>query len=114
MTLVVRWKFFHAVHYTKPGMTSTDETVHIVGLKKGDFGRNCLHHQMCGETVEKDDLIVFKRCIIGKGLKLESCIAAVKLDDDGKESCRIGFLSKDLVYLNGFAKYKSSSHQLLS
>jgi hypothetical protein len=80
LTFVVRCKLFLTVRYTKSRMTTANEIVHIVGLKKGDFGRNCSNHKTCGQHVEKDDVIVLKRCIIGKQLKLESCIAAVKLD----------------------------------
>ncbi len=74
----------------------------MVGLKKGDYKRNCPQHDVCGESLRQGDLIVLRRCIIGMGLNLE---AVVKTDENGVDSCTFGFIAKDLAAF-GFAKYE--------
>jgi hypothetical protein len=92
-------------------MTQREEIIHMVGLKKGDYNRNCPQHDICGESLKQGDLIVLRRCIIGKGLKLEACIAVVKTDKDGVDSSRVGFIAKDLLAF-GFAKYEGRMGQV--
>ena len=73
--------------------------IHIVGLDKGDAMHNCNEHGTFGKALQEGDLVVLRQCIIAKQLTLEKCIAVVELDAQGNESCRVGFVPKDLLVL---------------
>ena len=70
--------------------------VEIVGIDKGDRGRSCEEHDVCGEVVEEDTLLRLRREQILVDGKEETAIACYWVTD-GVDRCRVGFLKRHMV-----------------
>jgi hypothetical protein len=71
------------------------QTFNIVGIHKGDRGRNCKEHQeVCGAHIQVGDIVTIKRAIVGIGNSLEVCLGVFKMDENNQPTCRIGFVPK--------------------
>ena len=70
--------------------------VEIVGIEKGDRGRSCEEHDVCGEVVEEDTLLRLRREQILVDGKEETSIACYWVTD-GIDRCRVGFLKRHMV-----------------
>ncbi len=70
--------------------------VEIVGIEKGDRGRSCEEHNVCGEVVEEDTLLRLRREQILVDGKEETVIACYWVID-GVDCCCVGFLKRHMV-----------------
>ena len=70
--------------------------VEIVGIEKGDRGRSCEEHDVCGEVVEEDTLLRLRREQILVDGKEETVIACYWVTN-GIERCCVGFLKRHMV-----------------
>ena len=70
--------------------------VEIVGIEKGDRGRLCEEHDVCGEVVEEDTLLHLRREQILVDEKEETVIACYWVTN-GVDCCRVGFLKRHMV-----------------
>jgi hypothetical protein len=80
--------------------------VDIVGIRRGDCGRSCSEHEVCGLAVLREDVLV---CICkeqvlvpdvpiaGKARMKEETELTVNLVSNGIDSCRVGFLPQEYV-----------------
>ena len=57
----------------------------VVGLHKGDSGRSCASHDVCGEHVQVGDLLHFEPFNLGTEYRVL------------KESCHVGYLKWDVA-----------------
>ena len=64
--------------------------VKIVGIKKGDRGRSCEEHNVCGLVVEEDTLLRLRRVQIEVDGQEETVIACIWVTDR-IDCCYIGF-----------------------
>ncbi len=64
--------------------------VEIVGIEKGNRGHLCEKQDVCGEVVEEDTLLCFRREQILVDGKEETVIACYWATD-GVDRCRVGF-----------------------
>jgi hypothetical protein len=72
-------------------------TVDIVGIARGDRGRSCEEHKICGAVLQEDSVVRIRHeQIIGDGGKEESALAAYWISD-GIDRCRVGFLPRHLL-----------------
>ena len=70
--------------------------VEIVGLERGDCGRSCEEHDVCGSVVEEDTLLrLRKEQIVVDGVE-ETAVACYWVTD-GIDRCRVGFLKRHMV-----------------
>jgi hypothetical protein len=70
--------------------------VEIVGLERGDRGRSCEEHDVCGSVVEEDTLLrLRKEQIMVDGVE-ETAISCYWVTD-GIDRCRVGFLKRHMV-----------------
>ncbi len=78
----------------------------VVGKARGDRGRNCDEHEICGEVLEEDVVVCLRREQIlvpnklGKGFKEETAYT-VNWVTDGQDRCRVGFLPRAYVAQGG-------------
>ena len=70
--------------------------VKIVGIEKGDRGRSCEEHDVCGEVVEEDTLLRLRREQILVDGKEETVIACYWMTN-GVDRCCVGFLKRHMV-----------------
>ena len=68
----------------------TGITVEIVGIEKGDLGRSCEEHDVCGTVVEEDTLLRLRKEQILVDGQEETALACYWVTD-GIERCRVGF-----------------------
>lgn len=68
----------------------------IVGLHGDSNGRSCESHRVCGAHVQPGDCLRFKLVIVDIDNEVQEAIACHRIKD-GVESCRIGFLSRNLA-----------------
>ena len=74
----------------------TGVVVEIVGIDRGDRGRSCEEHNVCGLVVEEDTLLrLHKEQIMVDGVE-ETAIACYWVTD-GIDCCRIGFLKRHIT-----------------
>ena len=74
----------------------TGVVVEIVGLERGDRGRSCEEHDVCGSVVEEDTLLrLRKEQIMVDGVE-ETAISCYWVMD-GIDRCRVGFLKRHMV-----------------
>jgi hypothetical protein len=73
--------------------------LNIVGMARGDCGKNCKHHTIFGEVLNNDTTvhlhhvqIVYKHAMTKKMIK-QSVYEAIWVSD-GIDRCRVGFLPK--------------------
>eukprot|EP00474_Spongospora_subterranea_P006065 CRZ06523.1 hypothetical protein [Spongospora subterranea] len=69
----------------------------IVGLHDASNGRSCESHRVCGEYLESEMLVLFKHTILctSEGT-VENGVACYRIRD-GVQSCRVGFLPRNIV-----------------
>ena len=67
--------------------------VKIVGIAKGDHGRLCEEHDVCGTVVKADTLLRLRKEQILVDGQEETAIACYWVTD-GIDHCRIGFLKR--------------------
>ena len=65
-------------------------TVEIVGIERGDRGRSCEEHDVCGTVVEEDTLLHLRKEQILVDGQEASAIACYWVTD-GIDRCRVGF-----------------------
>jgi len=72
-------------------------TVEIVGIERGDRGRSCEEHDVCGTVVEEDTLLHLRKeqILVDDGQE-ETAIACYWVTD-GIDRCRVGFLKRYMV-----------------
>ena len=74
----------------------------IVGLDDPHFGRSCERHEICGHSVQLNDLCYLKPAVVKLGssekgnLVMRQAVKAVRIED-GSESCIVGFLDRRLL-----------------
>jgi len=68
----------------------------ILGIEKGDRGRSCEEHDVCGEVVEEDTLLRLRMEQILVDGKEETSIACYWVTN-GIDRCRVGFLKRHMV-----------------
>ena len=61
------------------------------GFHKSDNQRSCVFHRCCGELLQANDLVTFKKLVVGGDGSEEMVIAVVKIWD-GTETCIVGYL----------------------
>ena len=89
-----------------PPVRPMDMVLDIVGTARGDRGRNCDEHEICGEVLAEDVVVRLRREQIlvpnklGKGEKEETAYT-VNWVTDGQDRCRIGFLPRAYVEQGG-------------
>ncbi len=66
-------------------------TVEIVGIERGDRGRSCVEHDVCGTVVEEDTLLCLRKEQILVDDGQEETAIACYLVTDGIDHCRVGF-----------------------
>ena len=72
-------------------------TVDIFGIARGDCGRSCEEHKVCGAVLQEDSVVRIRhKQIIGYNGKEESALAAYWISD-GIDRCRVGFLPRHLL-----------------
>jgi hypothetical protein len=74
----------------------TGITINIVGIERGDRGRSCKEHTVCGSVLCEDSVVRIRRCQIVVDGKEETAVAAYWIAD-GIDRCRVGFLQKHLL-----------------
>jgi hypothetical protein len=71
--------------------------VDIVGIARGDRGRSCEEHEVCGAVLQEDCVVRIRHVqIIGATGKEESALAAYWISD-GIDRCHVGFLPRHLL-----------------
>jgi hypothetical protein len=70
--------------------------VKIVGIAKGDHGRSCEEHDVCGTVVKEDTLLGLRKEQILVDGQEETAIACYWVTD-GIDRCRVGFLKRHMV-----------------
>ena len=74
----------------------TGVIVEIVGIERGDRGRSCEEHDVCGSVVEEDTLLRLRKVqILVDGVE-ETAIACYWVTD-GIDRCRVGFLKRHMI-----------------
>jgi hypothetical protein len=77
----------------------TPKAFDVVGVRKSENGRSCHHqHDVCGEHLKVNDVLVLQKCIVTIDNKHEAAIAAVKVVN-GQLGCRVGFISSSFLAL---------------
>ena len=91
---------------TGPAVRPTGMVLDVVGTARGDRGRNCDEHEICGEVLAEDVVVRLRREQIlvpnklGKGFKEETAYT-VNWVTDGQDCCRVGFLPRAYVAQGG-------------
>mmetsp|Transcript_15669 Transcript_15669/g.32954 ORF Transcript_15669/g.32954 Transcript_15669/m.32954 type:complete len:170 (-) Transcript_15669:2-511(-) len=85
-------------------------TVFIVGLEKSDNGRSCVNHTVCGSTLTKAMEVCLRHCIVRIDDGEEEPAIAAHAVVDGIETCRVGFLSKEVAYRDSIEKKYDGLH----
>jgi hypothetical protein len=75
-------------------------TVEIVGIERGDRGRSCEEHDVCGTVVTEDTLLRLRKEQILVDGQEETAIACYWVTD-GIDRCRVGFLKRHMVKHSG-------------
>jgi hypothetical protein len=88
---------------TMEGLHPNGITVDIVGINASDQGRSCERHACCGCVLEKNSIVRIRVCQIVVNEEEESALAAYWVTD-GVDSCRVGFLCRQLL------KHKEEYH----
>lgn len=70
--------------------------VDIVGIKRGDRGRSCEEHEVCGTVLSIDCLVRLRKVNLCVGGREEAAIAVYWVSD-GVDRCRVGFLPRHFV-----------------
>ena len=72
-------------------------TVNIFGIARGDRGRSCEEHKVCGAVLQEDSVVKIRHeQIIGDNGREESALAAYWISN-GIDRCRVGFLPRHLL-----------------
>ena len=89
------------------GVRPMGMVLEIVGTARGDRGRSCGDHTICGLEVVQEDVVVRLRREqilvpnkLGKGEKEETAYT-VNWVTDGQDRCRVGFLPRAYVAQGG-------------
>jgi hypothetical protein len=73
-------------------------TVEIVGIARGDRGRSCEEHDVCGAVLQEDSVVRIRQVQIpGEETGTEESALACYWISDGIDRCRVGFLPRHLV-----------------
>lgn len=73
-------------------------TIEIVGIERGERGRSCEDHAVCGSAVLQEDTVVrIRKCEILLDDGKEESALAVYWVGDGIDRCRVGFLPRHLL-----------------
>ena len=86
----------------------------IWGLTLSTFGRSCERHDCCGETLQKDQVLRFKKIRItcGPNGETEEAIVAIRIED-GCETCKVGYIPPRVVMYEA-DKYEGKEGQVIS
>lgn len=76
----------------------TLKAVDIVGLSKADCERTCDRHEVCGRSVQLEDVLILKKIVLEFEGKREAAVEARKLQN-GQISCRVGFVARNMAKL---------------
>jgi hypothetical protein len=72
-------------------------SVEIVGIERGERGRSCEEHAICGSVLQEDTVVRIRHCqIVLDDGKEESALAAYWVGD-GIDRCLVGFLPRHLL-----------------
>lgn len=73
-------------------------TVEIVGTARGDRGRSCEEHDVCGAVLQEDSIVRIRHVqIAGEETGTEEGALACYWISDGIDRCRVGFLPRHLL-----------------
>ena len=78
------------------GLIRTGVLFEIVGTKYSNNGLSCCHHCACGALLYEDALVSIRKVEVEIS-KIPEPALAVYLVVDGRDTCRVGFLKKNLV-----------------
>lgn len=76
--------------------TMIGRVVDIVGIRRGDRGRSCEEHVICGEVLAPDVIVRFRKEEIMFGARVEVAISAYWVTDS-VDRCRVGFLPRHMI-----------------
>ena len=79
----------------------------MVGLYRSTNGRSCTSHKCCGKTLEVNQVLRLRKCVVDVLGEPEEAIKCVRIED-GSEGCVVGFLPKALL------KVKKLQHHFMS
>jgi hypothetical protein len=72
-------------------------TVEVVGIARGDRGRSCEEHDVCGAVLQEDSVVRIRHVQITGEMGKEESALAVYWISHGIDCCRVGFLPRHLV-----------------
>jgi len=77
----------------------TGVMIEIVDIERGERGRSCEEHAVCGSAVLQEDTVVrIRKCqILLDDGKEESALTVYWVSDGIDRCCRLGFLPRHLV-----------------
>jgi hypothetical protein len=104
-SLFVKTRVDYEIHYD----------IKICGLYHGSHGRSCHKHMNCGQEVVVGNILRLRYVSVPVlfGL-LQRRIAAVLLDEEGADTCTVGFLSPRLYDDNYLHRYVGTTIQVAS
>jgi hypothetical protein len=68
-------------------------SIEIVGLNSSTNGRSCVQHSVCGNHLEKGDLVRLIPVVLDIEGRLENAVKCVKIAG-GTETCTVGFIPR--------------------
>ena len=72
--------------------------IEIVGIARGDRGRSCEEHDVCGAVLQEDSVVRIRHVqITGEEMGTEESALAVYWISDGIDRCHVGFLPRHLI-----------------
>ena len=79
----------------------------MIGLHHATNGRSCTSHKCCGKTLEVNQVLRLRKCVVDVLGEPEEAIKCVRIED-GSKGCVVGFLPKALL------KVKKLQHHFMS
>lgn len=83
--------------------------VDVVGCDDGDGGRSCATHDVCGQYLKVDDVLVFRgEVITAEGGEVEYVLKAYVIRS-GSQACHVGYLPRRLLRLSAAYENKMTT-----
>ena len=78
----------------------------MVGLYRTTNGRSCTSHKCCGKTLEVNQVLRLRKCVVDLNGEPEEAIKCIWIED-GSKGCVVSFIPKALL------KVKKLQHQFM-